>query len=208
MTIRYRKSFGSKGSRVTLSKSGVGWSVGAKGARISKKAGGGYRASVGGGGVYSVNDYGGVSRNRRTRKKKKSGCLVWLIIMLSVFGLVGALASCSPEETPEQEIPESTVEQNVESVVPEAPEPEEINPTFLDPYGGNNETPSADNDSAESDNDSAESDNENRKSEVVYRTETGEKYHRKGCRHLSESCIEITLEQATQAGLTPCGTCH
>ena len=200
MAIRYRKSFGSKGARVTLSKSGIGWSVGTNGARISKKAGGGFRTSVGGGGVYSVNDYGR-NRSNRTRKKKKTGCLTWLIVMLAVFGLVGALASCSPEEAPEQEIVENTVEQSVESVAPEAPQPEEINPTFLDPYGGNSEKPYVD-------NDNAEVDNANSESEVVYRTETGERYHRKGCTHLSESCIEVTLEQAVQAGLTPCGTCH
>lgn len=42
---------------------------------------------------------------------------------------------------------------------------------------------------------------------IVYVTSTGSKYHRAGCRHLSDSKIEITLEEAKR-NYEPCGTCH
>jgi len=43
---------------------------------------------------------------------------------------------------------------------------------------------------------------------IVYRTKTGERYHRERCRFLSKSCIEITLEEAENRGLTACGICN
>ena len=42
---------------------------------------------------------------------------------------------------------------------------------------------------------------------IVYRTNTGARYHLAGCRHLSKSCIEIKLSDAKARGLTACGTC-
>lgn len=42
---------------------------------------------------------------------------------------------------------------------------------------------------------------------IVHITESGEKYHRAGCRHLKDSDIEITLEEARTRGLTPCRVC-
>lgn len=42
---------------------------------------------------------------------------------------------------------------------------------------------------------------------IVYRTKTGSKYHLDGCRSLNKSKIELTLEEATQRGLSPCKVC-
>ena len=42
---------------------------------------------------------------------------------------------------------------------------------------------------------------------IVYITETGSKYHRDGCRYLSQSKIEITLSDALASGYTPCSVC-
>ena len=42
--------------------------------------------------------------------------------------------------------------------------------------------------------------------QIVYITETGSKYHRGSCRHLSNSKIEISLENA-KVNYEPCGTC-
>ena len=42
---------------------------------------------------------------------------------------------------------------------------------------------------------------------VVYRTETGEKYHRENCIHL-KSKIETTVEEALSMGLGPCSVCQ
>lgn len=60
MGFRFRKSFGKGPFRVTVSKSGVGYSVGGKGFRYTKKAGGGTRttASIPGTGISYVSDSG------------------------------------------------------------------------------------------------------------------------------------------------------
>lgn len=58
MGFRFRKSFGAGPFRVTLSKSGIGFSAGVKGFRVTKKAGGGTRTTAGipGTGIAYVND--------------------------------------------------------------------------------------------------------------------------------------------------------
>ena len=58
MGFRFRKSFGKGPFRVTMSKSGIGYSVGGKGARFTKKAGGGTRStlSIPGTGISYVTD--------------------------------------------------------------------------------------------------------------------------------------------------------
>lgn len=43
--------------------------------------------------------------------------------------------------------------------------------------------------------------------QIVYITETGEKYHRGSCRYLKDSKIEISLSDAIAQGYTPCGVC-
>lgn len=60
MGFRMRKSVKIGGLRVNLSKSGIGYSVGGKGYRVTKKAGGGMRttASLPGTGLSYVKDYG------------------------------------------------------------------------------------------------------------------------------------------------------
>lgn len=65
MGMRFRKSFGGKGFRVNVSKSGIGWSVGGKGFRYTQKAGGGSRTttSIPGTGISYVKD----SKTGRTK---------------------------------------------------------------------------------------------------------------------------------------------
>ena len=41
----------------------------------------------------------------------------------------------------------------------------------------------------------------------VFRTTTGKKYHLESCRYLSKSKIPITLKEAQESGLGPCGVC-
>ncbi len=45
------------------------------------------------------------------------------------------------------------------------------------------------------------------KQSIVYITNTGAKYHRSGCRHLSKSKISINLKDAQARGYTPCKVC-
>lgn len=64
MGFRFRKSIKlGKGVRINFSKSGVGWSVGGKGFRLTKKARGGYRttSSIHGTGISYSKDFGGKS---------------------------------------------------------------------------------------------------------------------------------------------------
>jgi competence protein ComEC len=42
----------------------------------------------------------------------------------------------------------------------------------------------------------------------VYITTSGSKYHLAGCSYLSKSCIETTLKEAVNDGLTPCSRCN
>ena len=67
MGFRFRKSVKAGPFRINFSKSGIGYSFGGKGFRVTKKAGGGTRttASIPGTGVSYVKDYG-------SRKKKTS----------------------------------------------------------------------------------------------------------------------------------------
>ncbi len=44
-------------------------------------------------------------------------------------------------------------------------------------------------------------------STTVYITDTGEKYHKSGCRYLSKSKHAISLEKARAQGYTPCSVC-
>ena len=45
------------------------------------------------------------------------------------------------------------------------------------------------------------------KSDIVYITNTGEKYHRAGCRYLKKSSIPIERKEAIAKGYTPCSVC-
>ena len=65
MGFRFRKSFGAGPFRVTMSKSGIGYSVGGKGFRVTKKASGGTRTTVGIPGT-------GISYSTDSKKKKST----------------------------------------------------------------------------------------------------------------------------------------
>lgn len=61
MGFRFRKSISLGPVRINLSKSGVGYSIGGKGLRVTKKAKGGVRAtaSIPGTGISYVKDFDG-----------------------------------------------------------------------------------------------------------------------------------------------------
>lgn len=215
MGLRFRKSFGSGPFRVNLSKSGVSYSIGTKGASVTKKANGGIRTSVGTSGMYYTKDFGGSSVSRKRKTKKKSGCLTWVagfIGVLAVFGIT--LGACSPEE-PETKIPEEapaiveeqerTPEVVEEQETPAEKEVIEFEPVFVDPHTGEHTTGREDDNDSEVAAPVAESETQGY---IVYITNTGTKYHRAVCRHLDESQIEIDLSAAEAQGYTACGTCH
>lgn len=108
MGFRFRKSFGKGPFKVTVSKSGVGYSVGSKAFRATKKAGGGTRttASIPGTGI----SYSSDSKKKRTSHSTRShavsnsvsasssstptsngGCLksiLWIFLLLIVVCLI------------------------------------------------------------------------------------------------------------------------
>jgi hypothetical protein len=49
---------------------------------------------------------------------------------------------------------------------------------------------------------------QDQKTQTVYVTRTGKKYHRDGCRYLALSKIPISLKDAKANGYTPCKVCH
>jgi len=49
---------------------------------------------------------------------------------------------------------------------------------------------------------------EDPRSLTVYITRTGKKYHRDGCRYLSQSKFPISLKDAKAKGYEPCKVCH
>lgn len=78
MGFRFRKSFGNGPFRITVSKSGVGYSAGTKGFRVTKKAGGGTRttASIPGTGISYVKDSGSGSRRASTSSISYDGAQI------------------------------------------------------------------------------------------------------------------------------------
>jgi hypothetical protein len=46
------------------------------------------------------------------------------------------------------------------------------------------------------------------KTQTVYVTRTGKRYHRDGCRYLSSSRIAMSLKDAEAQGYTPCKVCR
>ena len=46
------------------------------------------------------------------------------------------------------------------------------------------------------------------KTQTVYITRTGKRYHRDGCRYLAASKIPISLKDAKARGFTACKVCH
>lgn len=49
---------------------------------------------------------------------------------------------------------------------------------------------------------------EDPQSATVYITKSGKKYHKDGCRYLSQSKIKTTLKEAKANGYTACKVCH
>ncbi len=75
MRFRVRKSWNLGPLRINLSKSGIGYSVGTKGFRVTKKARGGYRttASIPGTGLSYVKDYGKTDKKKGEEKVQQQG---------------------------------------------------------------------------------------------------------------------------------------
>ena len=63
-------------------------------------------------------------------------------------------------------------------------------------------------DNREKDTEEAQDTVQGEEEDIVYITETGEKYHRAGCQYLRNSSQEIARGEAEARGLTPCSKCN
>lgn len=118
MGFRFRKSINLGPLRINLSKSGVGYSVGGKGFRVTKKAGGGTRttASIPGTGISYVKEHGsgkkkasdnapstsGGTRNAPKRPLYKRPWFVAIMVIL-LLGAVGSACGDSDDSQAEQD---------------------------------------------------------------------------------------------------------
>lgn len=137
MGLRFRKSINFGPLRVNLSKSGVGYSVGGKGFRVTKKANGGIRTttSLPGTGISYVKDYSSSSKKKTsssgsdpqppsTPGEKKHRKWPYVVAALLV---VGAIGSCMPnDESGESEQASSAVVSQQETDPAEATKAEAL----------------------------------------------------------------------------------
>lgn len=119
MGLRFRKSLNLGGFRINFSKSGIGYSYGGKGARVTKMANGKKRAtlSVPGTGISYVTEEGKVnnSKNRRhnvsgTGKQGRApkGLLIVICILLITLAIMLIIISAVSPKQSESSIEEAT----------------------------------------------------------------------------------------------------
>lgn len=119
MGLRFRKSIKMGPARINFSKSGIGYSVGGKGFRATKKAGGGYRAtaSIPGTGISYVKDYpekskitdtGGDTMSKKSSGGKKPGKGKLILGAFIALCVVGAIAGGGGEK--EESLPDTSVQ--------------------------------------------------------------------------------------------------
>ena len=229
MGFRFRKSFGKGPFRLNISKSGIGWSIGGKGARYTKKATGGTRItlSVPGTGISYVTETSKKKpKKEKTMKKRVKASVVanenpkpkkpfykrwwfWAIIVICLISSCTGGKDIPPvDETPSVVIEEtvdteSFIETPEETLVPEVTEPPvtEITPPVVEETKKPEVTPPTKEETA------PPAQTEPIVTYVLI-TPTGEKYHDAGCGRINvNTCTQMTKEDAIAAGYSACGVC-
>lgn len=211
MAFRFRKSIKLGPLRINFSKSGVGYSVGNKFYRVTKKANGGMRttATLPGTGISDVKDYSKdqveeAAQMARTRRKKKTPAIVSgaaaLLLLIGVVTGGGDDASKDKDDTPSTR-QEQTVKPSTSTKATTTTKTDTTTPST------STETPaSAPQPSAKTETTAQASQPATQNERKVYRTKTGKRYH------YDSHCnggdyYEVTLSDAQNAGLTPCQKC-
>lgn len=118
MGFRFRKSIKLGPVNVNLSKSGVGYSVGGKGLRVTKKADGGTRTTVSipGTGISHVTETSAKKAGKPSSGKKPKKNHTILGGVIAVLVLICAVSACSGSEESSQDEgqPQDTVEETVQ----------------------------------------------------------------------------------------------
>lgn len=227
MGMRFRKSIKlGGGTKLNLSKSGVGISTGVKGFRVSKNTSGRSRvtASLPGTGLAYTKEYGssGIPAGDSTPSsgtssgssgkgpKKNRGKLIGsLVMILLVLVLIGLVRSCVRKIgdflSPSNDKP--AVVQQEEQEPQEAAEPKTeatTQPNAQTPQDTPQTVTQQEQPKQEQPVQQEEFKDEER---MVYITPTGEKYHKKTCRMIKGDCTEIGINDAIARGYTACGVC-
>lgn len=224
MGRRYRKSFKLGPLRINLSKSGVGYSVGNKFYRVTKKANGGMRttATLPGTGISDVKDYSKdqvkeAAQMARTRRKKKVPAIVSgaaaLLLLIGIITGGGDDSSKDKDATPstrqEQTVKPSTSTKTTTTTKTDTPAPStstEAKPETTTPSTPTETPAPAPQPSTKTDTNAQASQPATQNERKVYRTKTGKRYHYDS--HCNDGdYYEVTLSDAQNAGLTPCKKC-
>lgn len=206
MGFRFRKSMKiAPGVRLNFNKGSTSVTFGGRGAKYTVSSSGKKTASVGlpGTGV-SYSTTVGDKDMSAARKKSKNKLAGALTVPLLVVGLIAGAGGGEPaEQTPDDPVvEEQVIEQQPITELPGVVESEPEGMPTTQPVEKPAETP-VEQPAEKSEDPPVE---EPPAETVVYITETGSKYHRGGCRHLSDSKIEISLSSAVKQ-YDPCGTC-
>ena len=137
MGFRFRKSANIGPLRVNFSKSGVGYSVGGKGFRVTKRADGKTQttASVPGTGIaYTQVSGSGSSKSSGSSGKKKGPVASAVLIVLLIVGMASCMASGGESDEPKTpEEPAAAVTESAAASMTQKEDPEEPEPPAEEP---------------------------------------------------------------------------
>ena len=235
MGLRYRKSFKLGPVRVNLSKSGVGYSVGTKGYRVTKRADGKVQttASIPGTGISHVTVHSdsnqtaapNIPAKKNESKSSGSDALSFLIAAAIVIGFfVFLLSGCSDETDHPETDNTPAVEESIQQDATTLPEAEEAPPPAPDPEPAPEPAPEPEPEpeitpaapvvvpvaTPEPEPEQVVPPTPQPEPEpegpTVYVTKTGKRYH------YDSTCnggtyYQSTLQEALKRGLTPCQKC-
>ena len=227
MGMRFRKSIKlGGGTKLNLSKSGVGVSTGVKGFRVSKNTSGRSRvtSSLPGTGLSYVNEFGssGIPAGDSTPSsgtssgssgkgpKKNRGKLIGsLVMILLVLVLIGLARSCVRKIgdflSPSNDKP--AVVQQEEQEPQEAAEPKTEVTTQPNAQTPQDTPQTVTQPEAPKQEQPVQQEEFKDEERMVYITPAGEKYHKKTCRMIKGDCAEIGINDAIARGYTACGVC-
>lgn len=227
MGFRFRKSINLGPARINLSKSGVGYSFGGKGFRVTKKAGGGTRttASIPGTGFSYVKDSGKKSKKSTSvqttggagsppggytytpssssggpKKPFHKRWWFWVIAVLLALTIIGGIFG---EDTTNDPQPTETVTVTVEPTATPEPTPEPTATPTPTPQPTPVPTPIPT---------VAPTPEPTKNSEpteaLVWVSENGNRYHSKSSCSGMIDPYQVPISQAEAMGRTPCQRCY
>lgn len=234
MGFRFRKSLNLGPLRINFSKSGIGYSVGNKFARVTKKANGGVRttATIPGTGISHVKEYGakqtgaahGGSPNDSGGSLFKPLLLGALTVCLLIFAVVGCMphsedpepdnaqAVIQEQQEQQEQVNEQTPQTDAETQPDETPGDIQTQPE-PDPTPQPEPEPQPEQAEPAPTLTPEQAFRESLKQYAYVGSSESDKYHRPTCRWTSKindgNLVHFdSAEEAQAAGYEPCGTCN